>query len=83
MASLDKLLLVGVLVMALLLITLVIGNASVSGLTVGQLVPGSDISPDQGADVLVKRGLLSFTMGILVLTIIITIVTYFVHKQVE
>lgn len=83
MSSIDKLLLVGVLVMAFLLVILVVGNASVSGLTIGEILPGSSVSPDKGGDAIAKRGILSFTLGILILTIIIVVVAYFVHKKVE
>lgn len=83
MASIDKLLLVGVLVMAFVLIILVIGDASVSGLTVGEIMPGGSVSLEKGGEAIAKRGILSFTLGILVLTIIVVVVAYFVHRKVE
>lgn len=81
--SLDKMLLVGVLVMALVLVALVIGDASISGLTIGELIPGATVAASKGGEAVAKRGILSFTLGILVLTVIVVVVTYFVHKKVE
>lgn len=83
MAALDRLLLVGVLVMAFVLVVLVLGDASVSGLTVGEIIPGGSVSLEKGGEAIAKRGVLSFTLGILVLTIIVVIVAYFVHRKVE